>query len=161
MYVPVIAQLQSQLAALNAKATTGYADYTADAETGIGAIQALDFPLAPPKDNNDGDDKKGDKKGDEDKKHGGSKSVGKGAKTHIEVHGDQERQWGTPTDPHEVAVGPAASTAIGAAGNGTARDTKERPMRANTLTGSPARRRRAPGSARPGPPGRAMCSATR
>jgi hypothetical protein len=38
MYAPVIAQLQSQLAGLNAKATTGYADYTADAETGSGAI---------------------------------------------------------------------------------------------------------------------------
>jgi hypothetical protein len=45
-----------------------------------------------------------DKKGDQDKKHGGSKSVGEGAKTYIEVHGDQERQWGTPTDPHEVAA---------------------------------------------------------
>jgi hypothetical protein len=39
---------------------------------------------------------------DEDKKHGGGKSIGKGSKTQIETHGDTEQQWGHPTAPHEV-----------------------------------------------------------
>ncbi|BCQ08760.1 hypothetical protein JMUB5695_02198 [Mycobacterium heckeshornense] len=39
---------------------------------------------------------------DEGQKHGGSKSFGKGSTTHIESHGDTEKQWGHPTDPHEV-----------------------------------------------------------
>jgi hypothetical protein len=97
-YSAVVAQLQNQLAALNAKAAAGYTDYTTDAETGIGSIQAVDWKTAPP-------EKPNDAKGDDDNKHGGSKSIGKGSKTHIEVRGDQERQWGTPTDPHEVAGG--------------------------------------------------------
>jgi hypothetical protein len=103
MYAPVIAQLQSQLAELNAKATAGYADYTTDSEAGNGQIQAVDWKTEPPP--RDGGDKKDDTKDDDKNGHGGSKSVGKGSKTHIEPKGDVEQQWGTPTDPHQWGHG--------------------------------------------------------
>jgi hypothetical protein len=96
--------LPAEQSAIDAKLETGAGTLHGmipqdwNAQHGKGAIQAVDFKQGPGKKQDESDH--GDK--EDDKKHGGSKSWGKGSKTHIQPHGDQEKQWGHPTDPHEV-----------------------------------------------------------
>ena len=129
MYAPVIAQLQSQLAALNAKATTGYADYsTATPKSASAQSKPSISRTAPPKDNNDDNNKKRRQEG----RRGPASTVAARASaraprptsrsTAIKNGSGAPRPTLTRLD-----TGPATSTAIGAAGNGTARDTRARP----------------------------------
>lgn len=62
-------------------------------------VQSVDFKQAPP--DKPPVDKDGEA-GEEDKKHGGSVSKGKGSSTHIEQHGEVEQEWGHPTGDHEL-----------------------------------------------------------
>ena len=71
-------------------------------------VQAVDFKTDTPHgdepDKDKDKDKDGEGDGEDGKKggHSGEKSFGKGSDTHIEQHGDPEKQWGHPTDPHEA-----------------------------------------------------------
>ncbi|WP_241473850.1 type VII secretion target [Mycolicibacterium neoaurum] len=74
--------------------------YVDQDQRAAGGYTAVDFKTAPPpKDPEVNPEKDGDKK---PKSRGGSKSKGKGTDDRIEVSGEPEQQWGTPTDPHEM-----------------------------------------------------------